>query len=284
MLLLDGVFAEDGDGVRWVKVPAPTTEEVQQLVTRIARTVERWLDKQGYGSNDACDEDDDDDANGVLLAASVAGRVALGARAGAKVRRLQRAHARPFRLPALCGEAHGYNLHAAVVIRQGDREGLERLCRYVLRPPLARTRLHQRADGLLVLTLRKPYANGTSDFIFSEVELTQKLAALVPPARKNGVSYHGVLAPRHRFRNQVIPEPPAAEPREKLTKKPALGPSRWHSWADLLWRVFETDGLACACGGRLVLHAVVRPPATFDVLDSLDLSAHRTARAPPQVA
>ena len=61
-------------------------------------------------------------------------------------------------------------------------------------------------DGLLVLTLRKPYANGTTDFLFSEVELAQRLAALVPPARKNSVSYHGVLAPRHRFRNQVIPE------------------------------------------------------------------------------
>ena len=70
------------------------------------------------------------------------------------------------------------DLHAAVVIRQGDTEGLERLCRYVLRPPLARTRLHRRPDGLLVLTLRKPYADGTTDFVFSEVELAQKLAAL----------------------------------------------------------------------------------------------------------
>ena len=94
----------------------------------------------------ACDEDTDDDANGVLLAASVAGRTALGARAGARVRRLQRARERPFRLPPLCGEAHGYNLHAAVVIRRGNREGLERLCRYVLRPPLARTRLHRRGE------------------------------------------------------------------------------------------------------------------------------------------
>ena len=51
--------------------------------------------------------------------------------------------------------AAGYNLHAAVVIGRGNREGLERLCRYVLRPPLARTRLHRRGDGLLVLTLRK---------------------------------------------------------------------------------------------------------------------------------
>ena len=281
MLLLDGVFVEDGDAVRWVRVPPPTTEEVQQLVTHLSQTVERWLDTQGYGSEDVCDEDDDD-ANGVLLSASVAGRVALGPRAGAKVRRLQRADARRFRLPRLCGEAYGYNLHAAVVIRQGHRDGLEPLCRYILRPPLARTRLHRRADGLLVLTLRKPYANGTTDFVFSEGELVQKLAALVPPARKNGVSYHGVLAPRHRLRSRVIPEPPEEEePRDRLTRNPAPGRSRWHGWADLLWRVFEVDGFACACGGRFVLHAVVRPPATFDVLASLERTAQRRARAPP---
>ena len=127
MLLLDGVFVADGDAVRWVRVPPPTTEEVQQLVTHIARTVERWLDTQGYGADEPCQEDVDDDANGVLLSASVAGRVALGVRAGAKVRRLQRDHVRPFRLPRLCAEDQGYNLHAALVIRNGDREGLERL-------------------------------------------------------------------------------------------------------------------------------------------------------------
>ena len=70
MLLLDGVFVDDGDTVRWVKVPAPTTQEVQQLVTDLARTIETWLDTQGYGSDDPCDEDQEDDANGALLAAS----------------------------------------------------------------------------------------------------------------------------------------------------------------------------------------------------------------------
>ncbi|NCG22318.1 MAG: hypothetical protein GWP91_25150 [Rhodobacterales bacterium] len=190
---------------------------------------------------------------------------------------------RLFRLPWLCAEDRGYNLHAAVVIRQGDREGLERLCRCVLRPPLARTRLHRRPDGLLVLTLRKPYANGATDFIFifSEFELAQKLAALVPPNRKNGVTYHGVRAPRHRLRNQVIPEPPETEPRERLCKTPAKGTSRWYGWAELLWRVFEIYGLACVCGGRLTLHAVVRPPATLDVPNSLERSANRKARGPP---
>ena len=96
---------------------------------------------------------------------------------------------------------------------------------------------------------------------------------------KNGVSYHGVLAPRHRFRNQVIPEP-AKDKRERLTKTPKLGTSRWHAWAGLLWRVFEVDGLACVCGRRLVVHAFVRPRATMEVLESLERSANRQARAP----
>ena len=173
-----------------------------------------------------------------------------------------------------------------MVIGQGNRDGLERLCRYVLRPPLAKTRLERRGDGVWTLTLRRPYANGTTRFIYSELELTEKLAALVPPAQKNGISYHGVLAPRHRLRTAVIPEPPvASDPRPALTKAPTRRRSRWHPWADLLWRVFEVDGLACPCGRRLVLHAVVRPPATLDVLESLERSAANCQpRAPPQVA
>jgi hypothetical protein len=102
MLLLDGVFVPDGDGVRWVKVPAPTTDEVQEVVTQLANTLESWLDREGYGSDEACDEDEvDDDPNAGLFAASIAGRVALGPRAGARVRRLQGAPQRPFRLAPL---------------------------------------------------------------------------------------------------------------------------------------------------------------------------------------
>jgi hypothetical protein len=294
MLVLDGVFVPgpNGEPPRWQKVPAPSTEEVQQLVALLARAAEAWLARQGFGTDEPLEEDDPD-GQGALLAAAVAGRVAHGKRAGAKVRRLRRAPQRPFRLPPRCGESRGYNLHAGVVIAARDREGLERLCRYVLRPPLARTRLHRRPDGLLILTLRRAYSDGTTEFVFSELELVEKLAALVPPARKNLISYHGVLAPNHGWRKVVVPHTPPAESRGTLRKDPPKHRSRWHPWADLLWRVFEVDGLACPCGRRLVLHAVVLPPATLDVLDSLERSAalrqppqpasHQRSRAPPCV-
>ena len=116
------MYVADGDSVRWVPVPPPTTE----VMTHIAWTLERWLGTQGYAADEPCEAALDDDANGVLLSASVAGRVALGVRAGAKVRRRQRASTSPFRLPALCAEDPGYNLHAAVVIREASypRKGL----------------------------------------------------------------------------------------------------------------------------------------------------------------
>ena len=38
-------------------------------------------------------------------------------------------------------EASGFNVHAGVLVRAGDREGLERLCRYGARPPFSLERL-----------------------------------------------------------------------------------------------------------------------------------------------
>ena len=40
-------------------------------------------------------------------------------------------------------------LHAAVAVRERDRTGLERLVRYILRPPLAQGRLALRDDGTI---------------------------------------------------------------------------------------------------------------------------------------
>jgi hypothetical protein len=39
-------------------------------------------------------------------------------------------------------EASGFNVHAGVTVRSGDREGLERLCRYGARPPFSLERFY----------------------------------------------------------------------------------------------------------------------------------------------
>jgi len=69
-------------------------------------------------------------------------------------------------------------------------------------------------------------------------------------------TYHGVLAPAAKWREQVIPEPPVEE--ETDDEHPARGPvgspqetARASRWAQLMKRVFEIDVLVCEhCGGR----------------------------------
>jgi hypothetical protein len=69
------------------------------------------------------------------------------------------------------------------------------------------------------------------------LELLERLAALVPPPRRPLVAYHGLLAPRARWRSAIVPLPAVAAARAAAT-----GPQRW-PWAQLLRRVFGVDVL-----------------------------------------
>ena len=52
-------------------------------------------------------------------------------------------------IPPRCGSFAGFSLHAGMGFKEGDRAGLERLCRYILRPPLVNPSAKWRAlDGL----------------------------------------------------------------------------------------------------------------------------------------
>jgi hypothetical protein len=137
------------------KPETPSTRTIEQLVVRIADRAEEWLSKQGYGTEEQ-EEPDSDDGQAVLQAAAVMGRAAMGSRRGRRVRRLQVLGGRPYRLPAQCASCDGYGLHAGVVIGARDRKGLERLCRYIARPPLAKSRLETRDDGTVVIRLVSP--------------------------------------------------------------------------------------------------------------------------------
>ena len=58
------------------------------------------------------------------------------------------------------------------------------------------------------------------------VEALGRLAAIVPPPRYPLLRFHGVLAPRHRWRDRVVPRPPARAPVCKGKGEPSeLGPA-----------------------------------------------------------
>ena len=61
----------------------------------------------------------------------------------------------------LCASLDGFTLHAATRAGALHPGGREALLRYVLRPPIAQERLEPRPDGLVRITLKKAYTDGT---------------------------------------------------------------------------------------------------------------------------
>ena len=109
----------------------------------------------------------------------------------------------PPRLQGLEGEpngaarAGGFSLHAGVEIAPNEREKLERLCRYVSRPPVASERLALTASGQVRYTLKTPYRDGTTHIVLEPLDLMARLAAITgvelpSPEIKQGEGLGGV--------------------------------------------------------------------------------------------
>jgi hypothetical protein len=209
--------------------------------------------------------------------------------AGAKRRhptRLGEARTSSAPAPSACHTRwEGFDLHAGVRIPAGQRDRLERVCRYALRPPVAGDRLHLTGAGDVALEFRRPWSDGTTHLVFAPVAFLARLAVLVPRPRVNLVLYYGVLAPRAAWRAAVVPQPspPVAASHEAQTRP---GTGRGWRWADLMRRVFEIDVLACpGCGGRLRLVAVLEASAaTTRILQHLHLPTEVPASAPARAS
>ena len=80
-------------------------------------------------------------------------------------------------------EVCGVNVYAQQVVDGRDRPQLERLCRYITRPPVAQGSLALRQDGRIELTLKSTWRDGTRAMVFEPHDLLTRLVAAVPPPR-----------------------------------------------------------------------------------------------------
>ena len=138
VLFIDGVFSPKNNGnLRFHRVNAPTSKELNALVATISERVARYLERQGWLARDEQSDHltlalDDEEGNTMqqLQGHSITYRIAMGPHAGRKVLTLQT-------IPAWeeddygtdqLGRVGGFSLHAGVAVNTRERKKLERIC------------------------------------------------------------------------------------------------------------------------------------------------------------
>ena len=104
-----------------------------------------------------------------ITAASVQGQIATGERAGLRVRRRLNDPEEGIRSGPLCFASRGLSLHAATRVEAIDRVRLEKLCCYVIRPPLAAGRLQILDAEHVAFSLKSIWSDDHSSYCTSLV-------------------------------------------------------------------------------------------------------------------
>ena len=305
----DGVFSDDGDStMTFHPLPPPSDDDVRVVATR---TASRVLKKIAAMEDDLVDNPDEAGALSAALMDAISPPVL---RRLSLMSRMQQAGETSFEHPARssgrCAMVQGYSAHANVAIKAHDRAGLEKLCRYGLRSPIAISRLSLTDDGLVQYRLKRPWPRpgGTTCLTLQPTDFLRRLACLIPPPRTHQLRYHGVFSPSSPMRKRLPPPPvravqaaaPGVQQGQKVDDKPPVqahadDPDKPASmsarirWAKLIKRVFKKDLETCPhCGGRRGLIAFITDPlVVLRILDHVGLPTVApdiaAARAPPQL-
>jgi len=155
----------------------------------------------------------------------------------------------------------GFNLNGEIKDTTKDREASRRLAEYLLRPPMAESRMigYDKKEGKVYFHARgaKNWKTGRRARIVGRMdsaEFVARLLAQTPPKGQKLVNYYGLYSNKVRGMWKK-----AGYKMLKLLKRQRR--ERVGSgWRSQLWRVFEVDPLICPrCGVELTLMELVFP-------------------------
>ncbi len=156
-LVLDGVYVHQGDDpqapLEFLGLDAPTYADIADVADRTAARIEKILKAHGRSLDPEFESAEppqlclDEPALAGCYSAAAQGISVAGERAGKPLLRLLLPQEPPARPRASdisdqpIAEVRGISIHAAQLVDGRDRGRVERLCKYITRPPVAQDRL-----------------------------------------------------------------------------------------------------------------------------------------------
>ena len=170
---------------------------------------------------------------------------------------------------------------------------MERLARYIMRPPISLERMQWGGEGVVLYRAKAGHDGralpaGDAAEAFDPAEFVARVIMHIPKPRRHLVRYYGWYsnvsrgrrrnadARNHEGEDARVGEATRAE-RDEARNARALR----RSWAQLIKRIYEVDPLVCpSCGSEMKVIAFI---TEHDVVDAIlrHLQRKEEARAPP---
>jgi len=191
----------------------------------------------------------------------------------------------------------GFSVHNRVRVEPEDAAAVERLARYILRPPFSLERMSWSGEGEVRYRRKAGHDGGShqaSDQVetLEPAELLARVIMHIPEPRKHLVRYYGAYSnvsrgKRRRQIEEIGDVPGPAEDRAVSGAPPADERRLRRRWSQLIKRVYEVDPLVCpSCGGEMKIIAFIVDHAVVDaILRHLARKPQSgTVRGPPDPA
>jgi hypothetical protein len=279
-LFLDGAYVTLPNGeIEFFELPPMTTQQVQSVLEKIQTRMIRHLQKHGLVARSEADGGGDQSVDETPLISEVQGasvlyKISQGKNAGQKIRKIGSLGTKgeeAFAVAHLSAILGGFSLHATVFIEKDHRDRLQKLCKYLLRPPVAENRLKKLNNGEILFEMKASWGDGTRAILFSPKELIEKLVAIIPQPRIHQIRFHGILAPSATDRERVVPSKLKTPIQKEMFQPSPKRTTPRLSWAELLKRTFQMDMNECAiCGGTVkFVKAVIKRDEIIETLQNV---------------
>jgi len=189
----------------------------------------------------------------------------------------------------------GFSLHTSVTVPPDDRDGLERLARYLLRPPVSLERLHvdEHTWAIAYAARCKPgFQAPTAAAPPDPKDVLARVVMHIPGPHRHTVRSYGAYSSVVRARGQREAAARGATQQTDASRPPPAAPpadperrALRRRWAELLRRIFEVDPLLCPrCGETMRIIALITEPRVATKILRHLAAKPADQRGPPQAS